>query len=472
MATKVLGTVALIPKGVWASGTYNKNEYVYHTTLNASYVALHDGVTSEPSGYIDTVDWHILCRGIGVTTDNNFTDAYKTKVDAAVLNTQVNVANGFVGIDSDGKINNTEYLQVKNRIVNVKEYGAIGDGNSHPLSSKYSTLALAQVDYPFAVALTDEIDWCAIQKALNNAYGVHVPAGEYITNYPLRMSRCQKLYGVGGSYPVINGTTQARKAYGSVIRKTTTTGFAGLSSYKRDGTVSDLSSINSIIIICNSVWDYNCTGISINDICLVSDYNISSESRATGIYMHIAYSCNFSNIIMYGIYRGIDGYDYFKNKLSNCNAFDAVDCGFIQRSTSNDLSNCYVTGARVGFYVTGAYQHLDNCAADQISNIAYWVANAEAVKLSGCGQEMCIGNKLRVDNSDSVTIDTCFASGNTTLKDSILPNYSTTGITNTLTLAERQYTIVVKTSNVKFINTLFRIDATMQDATKTRINFF
>lgn len=82
MATKVLGTVALIPKGVWASGTYNKNEYVYHTTLNASYVALHDGVTSEPSGYIDTVDWHILCRGIGVTTDNNFTDVYKTKVEA------------------------------------------------------------------------------------------------------------------------------------------------------------------------------------------------------------------------------------------------------------------------------------------------------------------------------------------------------------------------------------------------------
>lgn len=122
MATKVLGTVALIPKGIWASGTYNKNEYVYHTTLNASYVALHDGVTSEPSGYVDTTDWHILCRGIGVTTDNNFTDVYKTKLDDIptpsniISNIQANVANGYVGIGSDGKINNSEIISMKNSL--------------------------------------------------------------------------------------------------------------------------------------------------------------------------------------------------------------------------------------------------------------------------------------------------------------------------------------------------------------------
>jgi hypothetical protein len=43
-------------------------------------------------------------------------------------------------------------------------WGGVCDGNSHPLSSVYSTLAAAQAVYPFSVALTDELDWAAIQK--------------------------------------------------------------------------------------------------------------------------------------------------------------------------------------------------------------------------------------------------------------------------------------------------------------------
>jgi hypothetical protein len=124
MATKVLGKVAMIPKGTWTAGTYNRNEYIYHEALNASFVALHDGVTSEPSGYEDTTDWHLLCRGIGVTTDNNFTDAYKTKLDdiptpsTIISNIQANVANGYVGIGSDGKINNSEIISMENTVSN------------------------------------------------------------------------------------------------------------------------------------------------------------------------------------------------------------------------------------------------------------------------------------------------------------------------------------------------------------------
>ena len=52
---------------------------------------------------------------------------------------------------------------------NVKAYGAFGDGSSHPLSSVYANLAAAQVVYPFATSLTQEIDWCAAQKAINEA---------------------------------------------------------------------------------------------------------------------------------------------------------------------------------------------------------------------------------------------------------------------------------------------------------------
>lgn len=68
-----------------------------------------------------------------------------------------------------------------------KKYGAIGDGNSHPLNSKYATLADAQAFYPTATSLTQEIDECAIQKAIDTAGAsgggtVIIPAGSFLIN--------------------------------------------------------------------------------------------------------------------------------------------------------------------------------------------------------------------------------------------------------------------------------------------------
>lgn len=53
--------------------------------------------------------------------------------------------------------------------VNPLDFGAIGDGNSHPLSSVYPTLAAAQAVYPFVTSLSQQIDWAAIQAAVNEA---------------------------------------------------------------------------------------------------------------------------------------------------------------------------------------------------------------------------------------------------------------------------------------------------------------
>ena len=50
-------------------------------------------------------------------------------------------------------------------------------GVSRPLSTWYGSLAAAQVDYPAALALTDEVDWCVWQGALNAIYTTGVSAG-------------------------------------------------------------------------------------------------------------------------------------------------------------------------------------------------------------------------------------------------------------------------------------------------------
>jgi hypothetical protein len=67
--------------------------------------------------------------------------------------------------------------------------GAVADGASHPLSERFRTLAAARAVFPHATALTDEIDWCALQGAVNRADAqgggaVHVPNGgrSYVLN--------------------------------------------------------------------------------------------------------------------------------------------------------------------------------------------------------------------------------------------------------------------------------------------------
>ncbi|EPQ4686369.1 hypothetical protein LXC81_002644 [Citrobacter freundii] len=56
--------------------------------------------------------------------------------------------------------------------VSVFDFGAIGDGTLHPLSERFTTLAMAQIAYPFVTSLTQSIDWAAIQAALNSGLRV------------------------------------------------------------------------------------------------------------------------------------------------------------------------------------------------------------------------------------------------------------------------------------------------------------
>lgn len=70
---------------------------------------------------------------------------------------------------------------------NVKAYGAIGDGITHPLSQSFGSLALAQASYPNATALTEEIDYHAIRKSIDVAAAagggtVLLPKGRYMMN--------------------------------------------------------------------------------------------------------------------------------------------------------------------------------------------------------------------------------------------------------------------------------------------------
>ena len=94
---------------------------------------------------------HVTVSNLGVSGSSVWGGITGTLSDQTDLQTALNIAGGLDRID-------------------VSAFGAVGDGDSHPLSEFYGTLGEAQAVYPHATALTDEIDWCAWQAASNYIY--------------------------------------------------------------------------------------------------------------------------------------------------------------------------------------------------------------------------------------------------------------------------------------------------------------
>lgn len=105
------------------------------------------------------------------------------------LRDTVNPLNGgsIVGFNIPSGYARTLYSKARD-VFSVKDFGAIGDGSSHPLSERFSSLAEAQAVYPHATALTEQIDWAAIQSAINTAVAtakpasIYLPDGKYLVN--------------------------------------------------------------------------------------------------------------------------------------------------------------------------------------------------------------------------------------------------------------------------------------------------
>lgn len=81
--------------------------------------------------------------------------------------------------------------------VDPKDFGAVADGLSHPLSTHYKTLADARTVYPFVGTLEQERDWCAIQAAINTGSPVKLSAGRFRVNETLHLRSRSEIYGEG-----------------------------------------------------------------------------------------------------------------------------------------------------------------------------------------------------------------------------------------------------------------------------------
>jgi len=101
------------------------------------------------------------------------------------INAVVTVADNIVDIQT---VAASLVAIVRSIPVNVIDFGAIGNGVAHPLSLDFATLVDAQVVYPQATSLTDELDGTALRKAIaycvtNNRNTIYTPPPITPTGY-------------------------------------------------------------------------------------------------------------------------------------------------------------------------------------------------------------------------------------------------------------------------------------------------
>lgn len=155
-------------------------------------------------------------------------------------------------------------------------YNGIADGTYHALSERYTTLAAAQVDYPLATALTEQIDHHALRKADADgaAQGgaiIHIGTREWVTQKRIPWSSYNHL--VGGGW-VRNSTQGTDK--GAVVKTSSVGSLAGPS--RAATTVSGNTTITGITDFTDMAEQVTVTGTGIPIACRIVSMNVGAGS--------------------------------------------------------------------------------------------------------------------------------------------------------------------------------------------------
>jgi hypothetical protein len=259
----------------------------------------------------------------------------------------------YTGNDNRASIG--AYFNTRLRDVNVKEYGAVGDGASHPLSQFYSSLSAAQAVFPHAVALTDEIDWAAMQAAINaSRREVQIPEGKYRWN--------RGITGVNGLAIVGDGigARSLSSTYGTIIDAT------AISS----GTVLAVASAND-----NLLEDFYIEGMTGGTAIMVDGARtmrrVCVNRGRTGLRLQAIGSVMEDCWFDLQSYHGVEIYQLGKHRFRGCSFANVTNGGG---------SNFFVYGS--------AYDvRVEDCLFDECFGAGSWtavIAAAVDFSMRGC----------------------------------------------------------------------------------------
>lgn len=90
----------------------------------------------------------------------------------------------------------------------ARAFGAIGDGQHYPLSTRFATLAAARATYPFVERLDQSVDWAGIQAAIDSVEAAGgtavVPIGRFVISDSLRLPSAVTLRGEARNGSIID----------------------------------------------------------------------------------------------------------------------------------------------------------------------------------------------------------------------------------------------------------------------------
>lgn len=206
-ADNVIGSLGFLPVDSFEAGaTISSRNQSLHYLADNNYYRWDGSLTSPkvvPPGSTPASAGGVAAGAWVNVTDNTLrSQLSSTGSDLLVDDSRVKVQQPFTGALARSQ-------HEKNKeILNIKDFGAIGDGSAHPLSERFATLTAAQSVYPFVTALTQTQDYAAIQATLNAAASnpgggvIYIPAatsvaGGYVTKNPIIIPTFVSVYGDG-----------------------------------------------------------------------------------------------------------------------------------------------------------------------------------------------------------------------------------------------------------------------------------
>jgi hypothetical protein len=234
---------------------------------------------------------------------------------------------------------------VESPTINPKTLGAVGDGLNHPLSDTYASLSAAQVDFPKATSLTEEIDGHAIQKAIDTGRSVLIRNGYYkLSNQITLDTRGQVIAGESPSAGVFEWTDDDDAG---IIQKSHTTTDPNPNGPGSADYQSALVQISNLWLIGTGKADSNSYGFQIGPREDPGSPSIKWNGPRTTL----------SNVTAVGWKRGFNIEYASKVELDNCLAKNCGEYGAYFGSSTN---NCHTTHrysaeeCPVGLYIDSA----------------------------------------------------------------------------------------------------------------------
>lgn len=229
--------------------------------------------------------------------------------------------------------------------LNVKQFGAIGDGKYHPLSEWFSSISEAKSLYPFVDSLSQSIDWAAWQAALNTGKVIYGTDNAYVIT--------DTLTPVSGGGIICLGVGKWVSGYTATFAPDITTGTTflmygvGNKKYTVD-CVSNMDVSGGVVSNPSSEDPYTTTApASSYDLLDFTNGDANGATRATlkpfsaAILMPETGCVRLENFRIVPYFNGLDGY----KDIANTGLGDEWDVGIWSRASfGNEYRNLQVVG--------------------------------------------------------------------------------------------------------------------------------